>query len=106
MVTGGAGFIGSHLVEKLLGSRAEVTIIDNFLFGSKIEHLRGHKALSVIDGDIRDARIVSQALDATDIVFHLAACVGVEECQKMPLEVLDVEIHGTLNVLNSAVKFL
>ena len=104
VVTGGAGFIGSHLVERLLSLGTEVTIVDNFLFGSKIEHLRGHRALSVIEGDVRDAGVVSQALNAKDMVFHLAACVGVEETQKMPLEVLDVEIQGTLNVLYSAVK--
>ncbi len=104
VVTGGAGFIGSHLVERLLNLGAEVTIIDNFLFGSKIEHLRGHRGLSIIEGDIRDAGVVSQATGAKDIIFHLAACVGVEETQRMPFEVLDVEIQGTLNVLNSAVE--
>lgn len=105
VVTGGAGFIGSHLVERLLGLGAEVTIIDNFLFGSKIEHLRGHESLSIIEGDARDGEVVSQALKTKDIIFHLAACVGVEETQKMPFEVLDVEIQGTLNVLNEAAKF-
>jgi len=104
VVTGGAGFIGSHLVERLLGLGAEVTVIDNFLSGSKIEHLRGDRGLSIIEGDVRDGSIVSQALNAKDIIFHLAACVGVEKTQKMPFEVLDVEIQGTLNVLNSAVK--
>ena len=73
MVTGGAGFIGSHLVERLLGLGAEVTIIDNFLFGSKIEHLRGHKTLSIIEGDVRDDRVVSRALSAKDLIFHLAS---------------------------------
>lgn len=104
VVTGGAGFIGSHLVEKLLASGAEVTVIDNFLHGNKIEHLRGFTRLSICDGDVRDASFVSRALDSKDIVFHLAACVGVEETQMSPFEVLDVEIQGTLNVLNMAVK--
>ncbi len=104
VVTGGAGFIGSHLVEKLLGLGAEVTIIDNFLFSSKIEHLREHRGLIIIEGDIRDASVVSQVLNDKDIIFHLAAYVGVEGTQEVPLEVLDVEIQGTLNVLNSAVK--
>ncbi len=104
VITGGAGFIGSHLVERLLGLGAEVTIIDNFMFGNKIEHLRGSKGFSVIEGDIRDVKAVSRAVNGRDIVLHLAACVGVEETQKMPLEVLDVEIQGTVNVLSSAVK--
>lgn len=102
VVTGGAGFIGSHLVEKLLNLGAKVTVIDNFLHGSKIEHLRGHKSLSIYEGDVRDASVVSQALNTKDVICHLAACVGVEETQKSPFEVLDVEIQGTLNVLNLA----
>ena len=103
-VTGGAGFIGSHLVERLLSLGAEATVIDNFLFGSKIEHLGEHRNLSIIEGDIRDAELVSYAFRDKDIVFHLAAFVGVEETQRMPLEVLDIEIQGTLNVLKSAIK--
>jgi len=104
VVTGGAGFIGSHLVEKLLALGAEVTIIDNFLHGSKLDRLVEHKGLSICEGDVRDAGIVSRSLEAKNIVFHLAACVGVEETQMTPFEVLDVEIQGTLNVLKSAVN--
>ena len=102
VVTGGAGFIGSHLVEKLLTLGADVTVIDNFLHGSKIDHLTGHRSLCICEGDIRDAEVVSRNLGGKDVVFHLAACVGVEETQMTPLDVLDVEIQGTLNVLNSA----
>lgn len=92
------------MVEELLTLGAEVTVIDNFLHGSKIEHLRGHSRLSICEGDVRDAGLVSQALKAKDVIFHLAACVGVEETHMSPLEVLDVEIQGTLNVLNKAVS--
>ena len=102
VVTGGAGFIGSHLVERLLALGTEVTVIDNFLHGSKIEHLGGHQSLSVQEGDIRDIRAVSHALQDKNVVFHLAACVGVEETQMSPSEVLDVEIRGTCNVLSVA----
>lgn len=102
VVTGGAGFIGSHLVEKLLTLGTKVTVIDKFLHGSKIEHLRGHESLSVCEGDIKDAKFVSDALQNKDLVFHLAAVVGIEETQMAPLEVLDVEIQGVLNVLNIA----
>jgi UDP-glucose 4-epimerase len=107
-ITGGAGFIGSHLAEKLLGLGAEVTVIDNFIQGSKIEHLREHKRLSIYDGDVRDGEVISQGLKGKDMIFHLAAVVGVEETQMTPLEVLSIEIEGTLNVLrlaaNSGVK--
>lgn len=102
-VTGGAGFIGSHLVERLLASGAEVAIIDNFLYGDKAKHLKGRHGLTVYEGDVRDAELLLHALKDKELVFHLAAVVGVEETQKAPFELLDVEIKGTLNVLSGAV---
>lgn len=104
VVTGGAGFIGSHLVEKLLALGAQVTVIDNLLHGNKLEHLGEQPNLSLNEGDVRDTGVVSEALKDKDLVFHLAAIVGVEETQMTPLEVLDVEIQGTLNMLNLAVN--
>lgn len=101
-VTGAAGFIGSHLVEKLLALGAEVTVIDNVMHGSKIEHLKGQKRLSIYNEDVRDAEVMYQCLKDKDVIFHLAAVVGVEETQLIPLEVLSVEIQGTLNVLSLA----
>ena len=68
VVAGGAGFVGSPLAGRLFGLRTEVTIIDNFLFGSKIEHLRGYKTLSMIERDVRDDGIVSTALGTEDII--------------------------------------
>jgi UDP-glucose 4-epimerase len=103
-ITGGAGFIGSHLTERLLDAGAKVAVIDTFLRGSKIEHLRDRKALTVHDADVRDAAAMNRIIRGTDIVYHLAAVVGVEETQLAPYEVLDVEIRGTENVLNAAVK--
>jgi len=102
VVTGGAGFIGSHLTEKLLTSGAEVTILDNFLHGSKVEHLRGNKNLKVYEGDVRDAETISHILNGKDLVFHLAAIVGIEYTQNNPFDVLDVQIQGTTNVLKAA----
>ncbi len=104
VVTGGAGFIGSHLVERLLTLGAKVTVIDNLLHGSKLEHLREQPNLSIHQGDIRDIKFVSKALKDKELIFHLAAVVGVVETQMSPCEVLDVEIQGTLNVLNLAVN--
>lgn len=104
VVTGGGGFIGSHLVEKLLALGAKVTVVDNFLNGSKIEHLKGNDNLTVCQEDVRDAEAISRIFQDKDMVFHLAAVVGVEEAQTAPLEVLDVEIKGTVNVLDSAVE--
>jgi UDP-glucose 4-epimerase len=101
-ITGGAGFIGSHLTEKLLTSGASVTVIDNFLHGNKIEHLQGNKLLSVYETDIRDTKAIPRIIKDKDLVFHLAAVVGVEETQASPFEVLDVEIGGTVNILKAA----
>jgi UDP-glucose 4-epimerase len=94
-ITGGAGFIGSHLSEKYLLAGAKVEIIDNFLRGSKVEHLKGNKNLAIHETDVRDSDAMDKILKNMDIVFHLAAVVGVEETQIAPLEVLDVEIRGT-----------
>lgn len=101
-ITGGAGFIGSHLAEKLLDLGARVTVIDNFLHGNKIEHLKGHRHLTVHQADIRDTKTMPRLLKGKDLLFHLAAVVGVEETQASPFEVLDVEIGGTVNILNAA----
>ncbi len=103
-ITGGAGFIGSHLTEKLLLLGANVTVIDNFLQGSKIEHLKGHDHLRVYNADIRDKESMSQLFRDKNLVFHFAAVVGVEETQASPFDVLDVEIGGTVNILNAASK--
>ena len=100
-ITGGAGFIGSHLVERLLTLGADVVIIDNFLHGSKVEHLKGHKHLSMCEANITDAEAMIKALQDKDLIFHFAAVVGVEETQMDPLEVLSVEIQGTVNILNA-----
>jgi UDP-glucose 4-epimerase len=103
-VTGGAGFIGSHITEKLLNLGAKVTVIDTFLHGNKVEHLAGHKQLSIHEADIRNSKSMSTLLKNKDMVFHLAAVVGVEETQLSPFEVLDVEIGGTINLLNASTK--
>ena len=103
-ITGGAGFIGSHLTEKLLDLGASVTVIDNFLHGNKIEHLTGHKHLTVHQADIRETKTMTRLLKGKNLLFHLAAVVGVEETQESPYEVLDVEIGGTVNILNAAAK--
>ena len=100
-ITGGAGFIGSNLAEKLVGYGANVLIIDNLLYGNKASHLIGHKLLTIEKADVRDAKAMTKLLDCVDIVFHLAAIVGVEETQLDPYEVLDVEIGGTVNVLKA-----
>lgn len=104
LVTGGAGFIGSHLVEKLLSLGANVSVIDTMLCGNKIGHLVEHKNLTVHKLDVTDKDSIAPLFKDKGIVFHLAAVVGVEETQHEPLEVLNVEIIGTLNVIALAAQ--
>jgi len=104
LVTGGAGFIGSHLVEKLLALGARVSVIDTMLCGNKIEHLKGNRKLSVHELDVTNTKAISPVFKDIDMVFHLAAVVGVEETQIDPLNVLNVEVIGTSNVIALAAK--
>ena len=106
LVTGGAGFIGSHLVDKLISRGYSVVVLDNFHSG-KIESFReilGRASFEVIEGDIRDRKAVREAMDGVDAVVHLAALIDVEESVNNPLETRDVNVNGTLNVLNEAVR--
>ena len=95
LVTGGAGFIGSHLVEKLLDLGAEVTVIDVMLCGNKIAHLQGRNNLSIYELDVNDVPAIRPLFKDKDMVFHLAAVVGVEETQDEPVKLLNVEVVGT-----------
>ncbi|MEI6185640.1 MAG: NAD-dependent epimerase/dehydratase family protein [Dehalococcoidia bacterium] len=104
LVTGGAGFIGSHLVEKLLELGARVSVIDTMLCGNKIEHLEGHKNLSIHRLDVTDIQAIEPLFEGQDMVFHLAAVVGVEETQDEPVNLLKVEVGGTSNVISLAAK--
>ncbi len=104
LVTGGAGFIGSHLVEKLLNLQASVSVIDIMLCGNKIAHLEGNKNLRIYKADVTDLQAITPFFDGQDIVFHMAAVVGVEETQDEPVNLLNVEVGGTANVIALAAK--
>lgn len=106
LVTGGAGFIGSHLVDKLISRGYSVVVLDNF-HSEEMESFRevlGRASFEVIEGDIRDRKAVREAMDGVDAVVHLAALIDVEESVNNPLETHDVNVNGTLNVLNEAVR--
>jgi len=105
LVTGGAGFIGSHLVEKLIGLGALVCVVDTMLCGNKIERLEGHKNLSIHPLDVTDIQAIEPLFEGQDMVFHLAAVVGVEETQDEPVNLLNVEVVGTSNVISLAAKY-
>jgi UDP-glucose 4-epimerase len=104
LVTGGAGFIGSHMVEKLLELGAKVSVVDIMLCGNKVAHLKGHKDLSIHEVDVTDSSAVAPLFAGQDIVFHLAAVVGVEETQDEPVHLLDVEVGGTASIIALAAK--
>lgn len=101
LVTGGAGFIGSHSVERLLESGARVRVLDNFSSGKRA-NLAAHPQLEVIEGDIRDKQAVDAALSGVSHVLHLAAQVSVVTSVEDPLTSAAINIGGFLNVLDGA----
>src|SRR5215510_12360519 len=102
LVTGGAGFIGSHIVERLLADGQAVRVLDDFSSGksANLDSFKG--ALEVIRGDVRDLATVSQASKGVDIVFHEAALGSVPRSVADPVTTHEVNITGTLNVLLAA----
>ena len=107
LVTGGAGFIGSHLTERLLKDGHQVAIIDNLSTGrlENIETCRGHSNLELVVGDIRNAELIEPLVARCDIIFHLAAAVGVKLIAEDPVHTIETNIGGTEIVLNAASKF-
>ena len=99
VVTGGAGFIGSHLSRRLAEKGNDVTIIDDFRTGI-IENCAG---LKVVEGDICDSAVLNQALRGAEVVYHMAAELGVERIVGRDEEVWRVEVEGTRNVLRACV---
>ena len=106
LVTGGAGFIGSHLVERLIQKGEEVFIIDNLSTGrmKNIRHLMKNKKLHFIKGSVLEEELMKRLIGKTDIVYHLAAAVGVRMILGKPLSSLLTNIKGTEIVLREAAK--
>ena len=104
LVTGGAGFIGSHIVGTLLESGAEVRVLDNFSTGKR-ENLSGfHGQLEVLEGDVRDAKKVRDAVKGVDVIFHEAAFVSVPQSMEEPQNCFDVNVTGTSVLFDEARK--
>lgn len=102
LVTGGAGFIGSHLVHTLLGQGAEVRILDNFSTGKR-ENLSGlESSLEVLEGDVRDHAALEEAVRDVDIIFHQAAFVSVPESMEKPQDCFDINVAATLALFDAA----
>jgi UDP-glucose 4-epimerase len=104
-ITGGAGFIGSHLADHYVNAGHTVTLLDNFSTGSKsnIAHLEGK--VTTIDGDIRNVDLIDQLSKDSDLILHMAAALGVNTILESPLESMSTNITGSEVVLNAAAKF-
>ena len=103
-MTGGAGFIGSHLVDRLLEDGQQVTALDNIATG-RLENLKAHKNnpnFNLVDGSVLDQGLLAQQITSVDYIFHLAAAVGVFTIVNEPLSSLVTNIRGTENVLEVA----
>ena len=107
LVTGGAGFIGSHLCERLIGEGHSVTAIDDLSTGNRanLTDLMDVDNFTFVQGSILDLDVLRPLIDQTDYVFHLAAAVGVFNIVNHPLDSLMTNIRGTENVLESAYKY-
>jgi UDP-glucose 4-epimerase len=101
LVTGGAGFIGSHLVEKLLETGERVRVVDDLSTGKR-DNLPRHDALEFIEGDIRDSKLVNHCVADMDVVVHLAAVASVQASIDNPIRTHQVNFDGTLNLLEAS----
>ena len=106
-ITGGAGFIGSHLVEKLIQRGNQVVVLDNLSTGhlENIAHLDGNPNVQMVVGSILDEFLVDKFAERCDVIFHLAAAVGVELVVKNPWESLITNIKGSEIVLQMAHRY-
>jgi UDP-glucose 4-epimerase len=106
LVTGGAGFVGSHLSERLLACGYEVAVLDDLSTGSirNISHLKDRPGFQYVIDSIMEKRVLAEMVDDCDVVFHLAAAVGVRLIVESPVRTLDTNVRGTELVLEAAAK--
>ena len=106
LITGGAGFIGSHLSEALLGAGHQVHVLDNLSTGSisNIAHLKSHAGFSYDIDSVENEQLLAELIDSADVVFHFAAAVGVKLIVEQPVYTIETNVHGTEVVLKLANK--
>ena len=107
LITGGAGFIGSHLAERLLKDGDEAAVIDNLSTGSlkNIDDIKEQAGFEFTEGDIRNAELMEPLVEKCDVIYHLAAAVGVKLIAEDPVRTIETNIGGTEVVLDMANKF-
>ena len=107
LITGGAGFIGSHLADELIAGGNDVMVLDDLSTGSfdNIEHLDGNKKFRFVEGTILNESLVDKLVEQSDVVYHLAAAVGVDLIVKKPLESLITNIKGSEVVLEMVYRY-
>jgi UDP-glucose 4-epimerase len=107
LITGGAGFIGSHLAEELLNRGHEVTIIDNLSTGEfeNIRHLEKRLGFRYAIEDIRNASVMDRLVSECDVIYHLAAAVGVFNIVSSPIDTIEINVGGTEVVLRTARRY-
>jgi UDP-glucose 4-epimerase len=106
LITGGAGFVGSHLAEALVARGDEVFVLDNLSTGSieNIEHLKGHPRFHYAVESVTNEPVTAELVDRVDVVFHLAAAVGVRLIVESPVNTIETNVHGTEMILKLANK--
>jgi len=104
LVTGGAGFIGSHIVERLIKEGHSVRVLDDFSSGDLKNLSEVSDYVEIYNGDIRDARIVAKAMDGVEYVFHEAGISSIQASIKNPLITQEINLAGTVNILENAVR--
>lgn len=106
LVTGGAGFIGSHITERLLKNGSSVVVLDDFSTGThqNIRHLENHAHFTLVNGDVTDTDLLVELAADTDTIIHLAASVGVKNIAQYPVNAIECNVLGTSAVLKAAVK--
>ena len=107
LITGGAGFIGGHLTEKLLSLGHQVVVIDNYSTGSprNLANVRNNEALQVIEEDLLQTASLEKIIASTDVIYHLAAAVGVELVVHDPVRTIRTNVEGSARVLELAAKY-
>jgi len=107
LITGGAGFIGSHLAEAMLQAGFDVLVVDDLSTGSldNIRHLLGHERFQFVRESVRDTSTMTVLVEQCDVIVHLAAAVGVKLIVDKPVHTIETNIHGSEVVLNLASKF-